>query len=108
MHDKRDHLRVAINMAVRCEVEGDVHFDALATDISIGGARVEASELPEIGRRLVIAAQLPGAKEVSRLPAVVRWNQTGSFGVQFGLLGARDTHRIAGLMGQAMRTNKTT
>jgi hypothetical protein len=33
-----------------------------------------------------------------KLPAVVRWNKPGGFGVQFGLLGAKETHSLAQLL----------
>jgi hypothetical protein len=41
---------------------------------------------------------LPGAKKDLRLPAVVRWVKPGGFGVQFGLLGAFETHVLSELM----------
>jgi hypothetical protein len=31
---------------------------------------------------------------VIELDAVVRWNHSGGMGLQFGLLGARETHAI--------------
>jgi type IV pilus assembly protein PilZ len=56
---------------------------------------IEAAEVPAFGTKLTIACRLPGSSEVSRLPGVVRWAKPGGFGVQFGLLGARETHFIA-------------
>ena len=38
-----------------------------------------------------------GRHVYTRLPGVVRWLKPGGFGVQFGLLGARDTHAISEL-----------
>ena len=88
-----------------CELEGDVVFDAVATDICLGGSRIESPETPGVGARLTIVTHLPGCSERSRLPATVRWTERGAFGVQFGLIGARDTYRIADLMSKAMRTS---
>ena len=104
MEDKRRHLRVPVRVHVSCELEGDVVFDAVATDICLGGSRIESPQSPGFGSRLTIVTQLPGCSERSRLPATVRWTQSGAFGVQFGLLGARDTYRIADLMSKAMRS----
>jgi len=43
---------------------------------------------------LVIVARLPNTKTDLRLPGVVRWAKPNGFGVQFGSLGARETHAI--------------
>jgi hypothetical protein len=59
---------------------------------------VESELAPAFGAELVIVAMLPGAKQEVRLPAVVRWVKPGGFGVQFGLLGAVETHLISELM----------
>jgi hypothetical protein len=41
---------------------------------------------------------LPGDTQDVELPGVVRWSNEGGFGVQFGLLGARETHSIARIL----------
>jgi hypothetical protein len=107
MQDKRSRLRVCVRIPVSCEVEGDLVFGAIATDISFAGLRIESADLPGFGAKLTIVAQLPGASDLSRLPATVRWVGLESFGVRFGLLGARDTYRIADLMGQALRAKRS-
>jgi hypothetical protein len=104
--DKRQHLRVATRLRASCEAPGVAPFDAVVIDISLGGARFESSQTPAFGLQLEIVAVLPGAAAASRLPATVRWVGPGSFGVQFGLLGARDTYRIADLMGKSLREAK--
>jgi hypothetical protein len=37
---------------------------------------------------------LPGQKVAFALPCVVRWTGADGMGVQFGLIGARETHAI--------------
>jgi hypothetical protein len=59
---------------------------------------LESSEHPTFGTELTLVGRLPGAKKDVRLPAVVRWTKPGGFGVQFGLLGALETHLISELM----------
>jgi hypothetical protein len=59
---------------------------------------LESSEQPPFGSVLTMVGRLPGTKKDVRLPAVVRWAKPNGFGVQFGLLGAVETHIISELM----------
>ena len=59
---------------------------------------VECSETPAFGVKINIVCRLPGLAQESRLPGIVRWAKEDGFGVQFGLLGARETHAIAQLL----------
>ena len=68
-----------------------------AKDISLGGMFVETAEPPAFGADVVVHVTLPGQKAAFALPAVVRWLGGGGMGVQFGLLGARETHAITEL-----------
>ena len=102
MADRRRHIRIGTKIAVLCKIEGFDSFDAVATDISLGGTRLEGAKVPEYGTQMTIVAQLPGSSEVSRLPATVRWTGSSLFGVQFGLLGAHDTRIIAEMMARSL------
>jgi type IV pilus assembly protein PilZ len=69
-----------------------------AKDISVGGMFVETEVPLAFGLELVVHLTLPGQKSPFALPAVVRWSRAGEgMGVQFGLLGARETHAITEL-----------
>ena len=68
----------------------------MAKDISLGGMFIEAAESPPFGSQVTIATRLPSAEV--RLVGVVRWNKPDGFGVQFGLLGAKETHAIAKML----------
>ena len=98
MDDKRLHARVPLDVTLSCERVGGVSFAARAKDISVGGMFLESAELPTFGTELMIVGRLPGSKKDVRMPAVVRWTKPGGFGVQFGLLGAFETHVISELM----------
>lgn len=98
MLEKRSHVRVPLEIPIVCEPKEGPAFSAMSKDISIGGMYVEASETLKFGDELTILAKLPGAKQEVKLPAVVRWVKPGGFGVQFGLLGAVETHLISELM----------
>jgi type IV pilus assembly protein PilZ len=49
------------------------------------------------GVEVSIVLRLPNTKQDLRVPAVIRWIKPGGFGVQFGLLGARETHALSEL-----------
>lgn len=98
MQDKRVHPRVVVELTVSCEPKGLPAFPGLAKDISVGGMFIETTGTMEFGGELTIVIRIPGTKTDSRLPAVVRWVKPGGFGVQFGLLGARETHALTELM----------
>lgn len=102
--EKRNHMRVAVAVAVLCEPMHGEPFAGVTTDVGLGGAHIESSHVPAFGATLVVAMRLPGSPDLSRLPAMVRWVGDGAFGVQFGLLGARDTRHIAELMARALRS----
>lgn len=97
MHDKRSHPRVPLDAHVTCEVKGGATIHGEAKDISIGGMFIESTAHVTFGQEVIILLRLPSTKADSRLPGVVRWIKPGGFGVQFGLLGARETHAISEL-----------
>ncbi len=98
MEDKRQHARVPVDATFICEQAGAPSFEARAKDISVGGMYVDAPEQPAFGTQLMMVGRIPGSKKELRLPGVVRWTKPGGFGVQFGLLGAVETHLISELM----------
>ncbi len=97
MQDKRTHPRVTIETAVSCERQDGAPLSGMAKDISIGGMFIEAQEILAFGVEITIVGRLPGTKAELRLPAIVRWAKPDGFGVQFGSLGARETHAISEL-----------
>ena len=98
MEDKRHHARVPINVSVSCEPAGGTTFHAMGRDVSVGGMFLESTHLPAFGTVIIIVGRMPGAKKDLRLPAIVRWTKADGFGVQFGLLGALETHVLTELM----------
>ena len=86
-----------VSIAVSCERRSEQPVAGSVRDIGIGGAFVESSEPLAFGTELVLVAQLTDRGAVLRLPAIVRWVRPDGFGVQFGLLGARETHALAQL-----------
>lgn len=97
MHDKRAHSRTPLLADVACEVKGGATIMGRAKDISVGGMFIESETAVTFGTEVIIVLRLPNTKRDSRLPGTIRWLKPGGFGVQFGLLGARETHAISEL-----------
>lgn len=68
-------------------------------DISIGGIFIETDAPASFGAEIVVRVRLrtPNGEQEFSLPGIVRWARTGGMGVQFGLLGALETHAITEL-----------
>ena len=100
MKEKRGHPRSAIDVPVTCRRADGASFEGRAKDISLGGMFVEAAEAQAFNTELTIECELGSPKGKAMLPSVVRWSKPDGFGVQFGLLGARETHLITTLFSQ--------
>jgi type IV pilus assembly protein PilZ len=72
----------------------------VAKDISVGGMFIETPSPPAFGVEVVVRVRLPKVKDEMVLPGVVRWTSPRGMGVQFGLLGARETHTITEIVGK--------
>ncbi len=73
----------------------------LAKDISVGGMFIQTDVPVPFGAEVVVYLTLPSDPKELRLPAVVRWKRPDGMGVQFGLLGARETHAITEIVKKA-------
>jgi hypothetical protein len=98
VQEKRSHARVPLSVLAHCEPRGGQPFVATTKDISIGGMFLECELAVGFNTEIVIVLRLPEGKQDVRLPGIVRWVKPGGFGVQFGLLGAMETHLISQLM----------
>jgi type IV pilus assembly protein PilZ len=93
--EKRRYARAPFNIAAAFVVKGgSERHDGLAKDISVGGVFVETASPASFGAEVVVYVVLPGTTGEVALPGVVRWVRDGGMGVQFGLLGAKETHAI--------------
>jgi Tfp pilus assembly protein PilZ len=62
-------------------------------DLSVGGAFVEGADIPAFGSKVILSLNVPGQGEL-KLAGIIRWTKPEGFGVQFQLLGARETYLI--------------
>jgi type IV pilus assembly protein PilZ len=97
--EKRRHERVRVDLEVELVVPGLAYrVPARACDVSVGGMMVTSESMLAVSLEVVALVRFPGQYQPLSLPAVVRWARSGSLGLQFGLLGARETHAITELM----------
>jgi hypothetical protein len=101
----RTHMRVRVKIPVCCTAAGFPAVAGLATDVSLGGVCVQSEEAFPFGTKITVVTRFPGVPYESRLPGSVRWTRSGSFGVQFGSVGARDLDCITALVGGALRSH---
>ena len=95
--EQRRHARAPLDVPASFTLKGKTeqpHTGGLAKDVSVGGMFVETSSPAAFGADVVIHLTLPGSNDPVALPGVVRWVRDGGMGVQFGLLGAMETHLI--------------
>ncbi|MBK8213850.1 MAG: PilZ domain-containing protein [Myxococcales bacterium] len=96
--EQRRHNRAELDVPLTFVVKGKTEsYDGRARDVSVGGMFIETTTPAPFGSEVVISVRLPGGGEMSQLPARVRWGRGGGMGVQFGLLGAKETHLITEL-----------
>jgi uncharacterized protein (TIGR02266 family) len=95
----RRYQRATVDIAVEFAAKGSpLRSSGRAKDLSIGGLYVETTTPLPFGSEVVVHVVLPGQKAPMALPAVVRWSRaTQGMGLQFGLIGARETHAITEL-----------
>ncbi len=95
MTELRRTPRAPIDATVQINVKGDGEtHTGHARDISLGGMFIEIALAPKFGSDCTVTLTMPGQKAPFIMPGIVRWTRDGGMGVQFGLLGARETHSI--------------
>lgn len=98
MVELRRHNRAPVDVPVEFVGKGATERSAgRARDISLGGMFIETDKPLPFSAEVVVHVTLPSQKAPFALPGVVRWNRNGGMGVQFGLIGARETHAITEL-----------
>jgi type IV pilus assembly protein PilZ len=92
---EKRHLVRAIELPVEFSAQGSgQRVPGIARDISIGGMFIETKSPAAFGSAVRIGFPIPGRGDPLLLEATVRWTGASGMGVQFGLLGARETHAI--------------
>jgi PilZ domain len=98
VREKREHLRA--DYRVNVNVQGEWQAQVDSRDVSLGGMFVflpEGATVPRIGMAVSATFPLPVIGTVT-VPAYVRWSSDGGVGLQFGLIGPRETNAIGKLV----------
>ena len=107
MIEKRQYARAAIDLPVYFAVKGaQAAASGIGKDISIGGIFIETDAPAPFGSEIIVRVRLRTPTKDDRdfdLPGIVRWVRSGGMGVQFGLIGALETHAITELSKSAGR-----
>lgn len=91
----RRYSRAPLDVAVELTPKGSQERIAgRAKDISLGGMFIETPAALAHHAQLVVHVKLPGQNAPFALPAKVRWTSAQGMGVQFDLIGARETFAI--------------
>ena len=101
MSEKRRHPRKEVRISVAFSLGDGRRIEAVSRDMSIGGAFVETDSPAPFASTLPVDLLLPGAKQAIRVTSTVRWTQRDGMGLQFGLMGVRDTHALTELLRHA-------
>lgn len=96
MHEKRAHSRVSFKVQVSCTTEGGAVVTGVTRDLSVGGAFIESNEIPAFGSKVSVSLAVTGYENL-RISGIVRWTKPEGFGLQFQLLGAKETYLLAKL-----------
>lgn len=99
MVELRRHPRVPFDHPVEFATKGsEVRSAGRSKDISLGGMFIVTSAPLAFGTEIVVHLTVAGHRTPLAMPGVVRWSRPGQgMGLQFGLLGARETHAITEL-----------
>jgi type IV pilus assembly protein PilZ len=96
--EQRRYERTPIDVALEFSPRGRTdRLSGRATDISIGGMYIETVSAAPFGSEIVVHVHLPGQRGPLAIPGIVRWSSPKGMGLQFKLLGARETHAIMAL-----------
>ncbi len=96
MQERRREARVSVPIPVTLILPER----ALGTcrDINLGGMFVEAERVLAYGSPLTVLLRLPGFDREVAVAGTVRWEDSGGMGIQFGMMGARETAALLELI----------
>jgi type IV pilus assembly protein PilZ len=98
--EKRKHQRKPIDLPVVFVSADGVRQTSSFRDLSLGGGFIVTANPPPYETKLELEVHFAGLDGQSRIAATVRWTQHDGMGVQFGVMGARETHALLSLLEQ--------
>ncbi|MFO0612075.1 MAG: PilZ domain-containing protein [Polyangiaceae bacterium] len=94
--ERRRHGRTQVSLPASLE-KGGVKTPGVMRDVSIGGAFLSTSGSFAYGDAVIVHVHLPGLDSEIAVPSTIRWIDTDGCGVQFGVMGVRETHALVEL-----------
>lgn len=99
MIDQRQHTRYAVELDVEL-VDGSGRHPGRTRDLSVGGMFVCTRGRLAFAADVAVSLLLPALKEVTELPATVRWHTEDGVGLAFRSLRAREVWALNALFKQ--------
>jgi type IV pilus assembly protein PilZ len=103
--EKRKFPRTTVDLEGTLLVDG-AHEETRVKvrNLGIGGLFLTANISLSFGAKVTVTIDFPAPVGRLVFPAVVRWRDNDGTGLEFGLLGAKQTHAIAQLMRRRLPT----
>lgn len=98
MRDHRKHPRKSIELPVAFRLGDGPCVEAICRDLSLGGMFIETTSPAPFGATIEVQLSLPGLKQPTSIASIVRWTTPEGMGVQFGVMGARETYALTQLL----------
>ncbi|WP_438023188.1 PilZ domain-containing protein [Sorangium sp. So ce233] len=99
MQDHRKHPRKPVELSIAFRMGDGPRIDGRCRDISLGGMFIETTSPAPFGASVEVLLSLSGLKQPAVIPSIVRWTTPEGMGVQFGVMGARETYALTQLLG---------
>jgi type IV pilus assembly protein PilZ len=99
VRDHRQHPRKSVQAPVAFKLDDGPLIEATCRDLSLGGMFVETLAPAPFGATVTVYLPLPGLRHEATIRATVRWTKPNGMGIQFGVMGARETHALMQLLG---------
>ena len=98
MAENRKHPRKVVEAPVAFQIGDGPLVEATCHDVSLGGMFIDTPSPPAYGTSVVVHVHLPGLPAETAIASTVRWCKPQGMGVQFGRMGARETHALTLLL----------
>ncbi len=92
MSDLRRHPRKPVSVPLVLTAPHHGSVEGATRDLSVGGAFALVPVRLPFATEVTLKLSLPSG--ALQLPGIVRWDNPEGVGIQFGLLGARETHAL--------------
>lgn len=98
MSENRNYPRRVLRLPVAYQTGDGPRVEATCRDLSLGGMFIETSSPLAFGTKLSVFVRFPGLERETEIVSTVRWTLPAGMGVQFGAMGARETHGLTELL----------